>query len=83
MAKTTFSGPVVSQNGFVGDVTGGITANKPLQLHSYTVASLPSAAENTGALIFVSDAGANGEAAWSDGTDWISMVSGDPVAEGA
>jgi hypothetical protein len=26
MATTTFSGPVVSNNGFVGSVTGGVTA---------------------------------------------------------
>ena len=25
MAQTTFSGPVVSNNGFVGNVTGGVT----------------------------------------------------------
>jgi len=26
MANTTFSGPVISDNGFVGDVTGNVTA---------------------------------------------------------
>ncbi len=27
MANTTFSGPVTSQNGFVGDLTGNVTGN--------------------------------------------------------
>ena len=27
MATTTFSGPVVSTNGFTGDVTGAVTGN--------------------------------------------------------
>ena len=27
MGTTTFSGPVVSNNGFVGDVTGNVTGN--------------------------------------------------------
>ena len=27
MANTTFSGPVISQNGFIGDFTGNITGN--------------------------------------------------------
>ena len=27
MSSTTFSGPVTSQNGFVGDVTGNVTGN--------------------------------------------------------
>ena len=27
MANTTFSGPVISQNGFIGDFTGNVTGN--------------------------------------------------------
>ena len=27
MANTTFSGPVISQNGFIGDLTGNVTGN--------------------------------------------------------
>ena len=37
MASTTFSGPVTSTNGFVGDVTGAI------KVPTYTVATAPSA----------------------------------------
>lgn len=67
MGTTTFSGPVNSTNGFVGDVTGAI------KLPTFTVATAPSAVTaGAGTLIYVS----NGRAglptvAVSDGTDWI------------
>lgn len=66
MGTSTFSGPVVSTNGFIGDVTGAI------KLPTYEVATAPSAATaGAGTLIYVSD-GAAGSAiiAFSDGTDW-------------
>ena len=62
MASTTFSGPVTSTNGFVGDI----------QVPTYTVASAPSASTaGAGTLVFVSN-GAAGSAilAFSDGTNW-------------
>jgi len=45
MATTTFSGPVVSTNGFTGAVTGDVTGNVDgyISLPTGTVASLPSA----------------------------------------
>lgn len=70
MGTTTFSGPVRSTAGFVGDVVGAI------RLPTYTVASAPSAsAAGAGAVIYVS----NGRAglptvAVSDGTNWISSA---------
>ena len=66
MGTTSFSGPVNSAAGFVGDVVGGI------QLPTFTVATAPSAAGIAGTLIFVSD-GAAGAAvvAFSDGTDFL------------
>jgi hypothetical protein len=66
MANTTFSGPVTSQNGFIGAVSGLVT------LPTYTVASVPAAAANTAALIYVSD-GAAGAAvvAFSDDRHWL------------
>ena len=70
MASTTFSGPVTSTNGFVGDVTGGVTGL--VTLPTYTVAGAPAASSVTaGTCIYVS----NGEAgspciAVSDGTNW-------------
>jgi hypothetical protein len=62
MANTTFSGPVTSTNGFVGDI----------KVPTYTVATAPSASSaGAGTLVFVSN-GAAGSAilAFSDGTNW-------------
>jgi len=70
MGTTTFSGPVNSTNGFVGDITGAA------KLPTYTVATAPSAATaGAGTIIYVSDglAGAS-TVAVSDGTDWISAA---------
>lgn len=67
MARTSFSGPVVSANGFEGNVVGSI------QVPTYTVATAPSAAGLAGAVIYVSDGLAGDPClAVSDGTDWIS-----------
>lgn len=67
MAKTTFSGPVQSKNGFIGSVTGAV------QVPTYTVAGAPSAASLTGTVIFVSNGLAGAPClAVSDGTNWIS-----------
>lgn len=67
MASTTFSGPVTSTNGFVGNVVGSI------KLPAYTVASAPAATGLTGTLIYVSNGLAGAPCvAVSDGTNWIS-----------
>ena len=66
MATTTFSGPVVSQNGFVGEISGLVT------LPTYAVAGVPAAAGNTGALIYVSNGAAGSPVvAFSNGTSWL------------
>lgn len=44
MGTTTFSGPVVSNNGFVGDVTGAVVATTALILPTSTAALLGDAA---------------------------------------
>lgn len=70
MGTTTFSGPVNSTNGFVGDVTGDLTG--AAKLPTYTVATAPSASDaGAGTVIYTTD-GAAGSAilAFSDGTDW-------------
>jgi hypothetical protein len=75
MASTTFSGPVTSTNGFVGDVTGDVTGDVVglVQVPTYTVATAPSAASITGTIVYVSDGLAGSPClAVSDGTDWIS-----------
>ena len=74
--STTFSGPVISTNGFTGDVTGAI------QVPTYTVATAPSAsAAGAGTVIYVSD-GAAGSAilAFSDGTNWKRSDTGATIA---
>jgi hypothetical protein len=74
MASTTFSGPVTSTNGFVGDI----------KVPSYTVATLPSAASEAGTVLFASDAlkasetagNGTGNLVFSDGTNWIRVDTG-------
>lgn len=75
MASTTFSGPVTSTGGFVGAVTGNVAG--VITLTSTVTASLPAAADNTGALYVITDNGAgNDEFALvvSDGTDWVKVT---------
>lgn len=58
MAQTTFSGPVKSNNGFL--------------YPTFTVATVPAAASNTGVAIYVSNGAAgNPVLAFSDGTNWL------------
>lgn len=85
MATTTFSGPVVSDNGFTGNVTGDVTGNVvgSVQVPTYTVASAPSAATaGAGSLAYVSD-GAAGSAilAFSDGTNWKRSDTGATISD--
>ena len=71
MGSTTFSGPVTSTNGFIGDVTGDVVG--AVQLPAYTVASAPAATGLTGTLIYVSNGLAGAPCvAVSNGTNWIS-----------
>jgi len=79
MASTTFSGPVTSTAGFVGDVTGDVVGL--VQVPTYTVASAPAATGIAGSLIYVSN-GAAGSAilAFSDGTNWKRSDTGGTIA---
>lgn len=79
MATTTFSGPVVSTNGFTGDVTGDVVGT--VQVPTYTVATAPAATDLDGTVIYVSD-GAAGSAilAFSDGTNWKRSDTGGTIA---
>lgn len=66
MARTTFSGPVASDNGFLGDVIGAI------QVPTYTVAGAPAATSLAGTVIYVSNGAAGSPVlAFSDGTNWL------------
>ena len=72
MASTTFSGPVTSTDGFIGDI----------KVPTYTVASAPSASDaGAGTIIYVSN-GAQGTAiiAFSDGTNWKRSDTGGTIA---
>lgn len=72
MANTTFSGPVTSTNGFIGDI----------KVPTYTVAGAPSASSaGAGTVIYVSN-GAAGSAilAFSDGTNWKRSDTGGTIA---
>ena len=77
MASTTFSGPVTSTNGFVGDVTGAI------KVPTYNVAGAPSAsAAGAGTLIYVSNGAAGSPIlAFSDGTNWKRSDTGATISD--
>lgn len=70
MGTTTFSGPVVSNNGFTST--------------SIEFDDLPTASENTGRIIFCSDAlkasetagNGTGNLVFSDGSNWIRVDTG-------
>ena len=76
MASTTFSGPVTSTNGFIGDVTGNVTGNVTgtVTLPTYTVTTANALATKTaGKLIYVSNGLAGNPCiAVGNGTNWIS-----------
>jgi hypothetical protein len=72
MARTTFSGPVASTNGFIGAVTGNVAGT--VTLPTYTVTSANAlATKPAGQIIYVSN-GLGGDPciAVGDGTNWIS-----------
>ena len=84
MATTTFSGPVVSTNGFTGAITGDVTVDVTgaIKLPTYTVAGAPSASTaGAGTLIYVSNGAAGSPIlAFSDGTDWLRSDTGAAIA---
>ena len=86
MANTTFSGPVTSTNGFVGNVTGDITGDVvgAIQLPAYTVATAPSAVDIASTVIYVSDGAAGSPIlAFSNGTDWLRSDTGAAISDGS
>ena len=91
MAKTTFSGPVASDNGFLGDITGNVlgdvegdvtgNVNGTIRLTGYGVSSVPSAANNARRVIYVSNGAAgNPVLAFSDGTNWLRVDTLAPIS---
>jgi len=83
MASSTFSGPVTSENGFIGAVTGAVTGDVTgaVTLPTYTVAGVPSAAANTRKIIYVSNGNAGAATvAVSNGTNWLNLVTGTAIS---
>jgi len=74
MATTTFSGPVVSNNGFSGDVT----VTDFVKLTAILTAALPAAsAANAGQVRLISDNGAGDDEyclVISTGSAWVTAV---------
>ena len=78
MASTTFSGPVTSTNGFVGNVSGDVTITSFVKLTAVATAALPAAAAaNAGQVRLINDNGA-GNNEWclviSTGSAWVTAV---------
>lgn len=77
MARTTFSGPVASDNGFIGNVTGNVTGTSTgmAVLPAYTTTTLPTVV--VGGLIYVSNANTNaGTVCFGKGSSWIDIKTG-------
>ena len=76
MARTTFSGPVASDNGFIGTITGNVTGNVTgrVTLPTFTVTSANAlATKPAGQIIYVSNGLAGAPCiAVGNGTNWIS-----------
>lgn len=64
----------------VMSTAGGIAMQDVLQLASFTVGTLPSASTFVTGIIIVSDATGGPALCFSDGTNWISVKTGVPVA---
>lgn len=80
MGTSTFSGPVVSTNGFNGALTGDVTG--AIKVPTYTVAGAPSASTaGAGTIIYVSNGAAGSPIlAFSDGTNWKRSDTGATIA---
>lgn len=72
MARSTVSGPWVSQNGFIGDVTGNVSGSVTLPAYTVTTANAL-ATKPIGQMIYVSNGLAGAPCiAVGNGTNWIS-----------
>lgn len=78
MARTTFSGPVKSDNGFEGAITGNVTLATFVGLTPVATSALPAAAAaNQGQVRLINDNGAgNNEYCLviSTGAAWVTAV---------
>lgn len=78
MASTTFSGPVTSTNGFVGDISGDVTVTDFIKLTAIATSALPTAAAaNAGQVRLINDNGAGDDEyclVISTGSAWVTAV---------
>lgn len=58
------------------EATSGATFSGPVGLPSYTVATVPAVASYAGSMIYVSDAAGGASPAYSNGSNWISLLTG-------
>jgi hypothetical protein len=76
MARTSFSGPVASANGFEGNVTGTASAvNGAITAQGYLVAALPPVVVNGIIVVTNANSGA-GTVCFGKGTSWIDISTG-------
>jgi hypothetical protein len=78
MASTTFSGPVTSTAGFIGDVTGDVTIDDFIKLTAVATSALPAAAAgNAGQVRLINDNGVGNDEyclVISTGSAWVTAV---------
>lgn len=78
MARTTFSGPVKSDNGFEGAITGNVTLATFVGLTPVATSALPAAAAaNQGQVRLINDNGAGNDEyclVISTGAAWVTAV---------
>ena len=76
MARTTFSGPVKSDNGFEGNITGVASAvNGAITAQGYLVAALPPVVVNGIIVVTNANSGA-GTVCFGKGSSWIDISTG-------
>jgi hypothetical protein len=84
MARTSFSGPVASANGFEGSVTGNVTGNLTgvasavngaITANGYLVAALPPVVVNGIIVVTNANSGA-GTICFGKGSSWIDVSTG-------
>ena len=81
MAQTSFSGPVRSENGFIGEVAGNVTVTDFLKLTAVATSALPpAAAGNAGQVRLINDNGAGDNEfclVISTGSAWVTATGAD------
>lgn len=68
MATTTFSGPIVSKNGFIGDVD----PVNPVKIPSFASVGGPDPADHENSIAII-----DGVLSVSDGTNWVAIGGGE------